>query len=323
MTPPTALTDERLDEHVPSQKTLAELINSDDRYWSEQESFDAKCLLNELYQRRISDVTARATIAAQGERLQTKVNAWMLECFGAEIAADKTERNHRFLEESLELVQAAGCSRNEAMQLVDYVYGRPVGELSQEVGGVMVTLAALCTSHGIDMHACALTEVARVWTKIEQIRAKQAGKPKHSPLPAQPERRKHEQRVIGHANGRQEYLNECVCGKPWPCPDCTQPERRGVACDHLGCTVNAVTGNNWGECTRCGQRVQFAMDLCAPALSEAEREACEAGANSLLVEQTRFQERARRQRNEADSRLAEVVGEQSATLRNLASRGRG
>jgi Skp family chaperone for outer membrane proteins len=29
-------------------------------------------------------------------------------------------------------------------------------------------------------------ELARVWTKVEQIRAKQAAKPKHSPLPATP-----------------------------------------------------------------------------------------------------------------------------------------
>ncbi|RQS15519.1 hypothetical protein DIE07_03565 [Burkholderia sp. Bp9002] len=35
---------------------------------------------------------------------------WMLECFGAAIATDRMERNHRFLEEALELVQACGCT---------------------------------------------------------------------------------------------------------------------------------------------------------------------------------------------------------------------
>ena len=39
----------------------------------------------------------------------------------------------------------------------------------------MVTLAALFLAHGIDMHSAAETELARVWTKVEQIRAKQAG----------------------------------------------------------------------------------------------------------------------------------------------------
>ena len=114
---------------------------------------------------------------------QKRVRPWMIECFGPTIPFDKVERNHRFLEEAIELVQAGGCTASEAHQLVDYVFGRPVGELRQEVGGVMVTLAALCIAHDVDMHADAETELARIWTKVPQIRAKQASKPKHSPLP--------------------------------------------------------------------------------------------------------------------------------------------
>jgi NTP pyrophosphatase (non-canonical NTP hydrolase) len=115
---------------------------------------------------------------------QDRVQPWMMACFGAEIAADRQERNHRFLEEALELVQACGCTQSEAHQLVDYVYGRPQGDINQEVGGVMVTLAAHCLAHGVNMHEAGETELARVWTKVEAIRAKQAAKPKHSPLPA-------------------------------------------------------------------------------------------------------------------------------------------
>lgn len=114
---------------------------------------------------------------------QARVQPWLLACFGETIAADREERNHRFLEEALELVQACGCTAGEAHQLVDYVFGRDVGEPAQEVGGVMVTLAALCLANGLDMHANAETELARIWTKVEAIRAKQAAKPKHSPLP--------------------------------------------------------------------------------------------------------------------------------------------
>jgi hypothetical protein len=121
--------------------------------------------------------------AASVQPFQQRVQPWMLECFGAEISADKRERNHRFFEESTELVQAGGMTASEAHQLVDYVYGRPVGELAQEVGGVMVTLAALCLAQGMDMHAAGETELTRIWTKVEAIRAKQAAKPKHSPLP--------------------------------------------------------------------------------------------------------------------------------------------
>jgi hypothetical protein len=114
---------------------------------------------------------------------QQRVHDWMLRCFGANIASDLTERNHRFLEEALELVQSLGCTKSEAVQLVDYVYGRPRGVAAQEAGGVLVTLAALCKASALSMEMCGEEELARVWTKIEQIRAKQAGKPKHSPLP--------------------------------------------------------------------------------------------------------------------------------------------
>lgn len=114
---------------------------------------------------------------------QERVRPWLLACFGEMIAGDREERNHRFLEEALELVQACGCSASEARQLVDYVFGREVGDPPQEVGGVMVTLAALCLANDLDMHDSAETELARIWTKVDVIRGKQAAKPKHSPLP--------------------------------------------------------------------------------------------------------------------------------------------
>lgn len=125
---------------------------------------------------------------ARAGSYQARVHEWVVACFGEEIGSDKIERTHRFLEEALETVQAAGCTRSEAHQLVDYVFDRPVGELWQEVGGVMNTLAAFCTAHGLDMDECGERELARVWLKIEAIRAKQAAKPKHSPLPQPTER---------------------------------------------------------------------------------------------------------------------------------------
>lgn len=114
---------------------------------------------------------------------QDRVLPWMLETFGAAVSMDRVERNHRFLEEALELVQSLGCSKSEAHQLVDYVFDRPQGDINQEVGGVMVTLAALCIAADECMHEAGETELARIWTKVDEIRAKQAAKPKHSPLP--------------------------------------------------------------------------------------------------------------------------------------------
>ncbi|WP_419902103.1 DUF551 domain-containing protein [Kiloniella sp.] len=117
---------------------------------------------------------------------QAGVDSWMEACFGSEISKDRIERNHRFLEEALELVQSTGCTSSEAHQLVDYVFNRPVGELSQEVGGVIVTLAALCSANDTNLEQNGWTELERIWEKKNQIRAKQAAKPKHSPLPEDP-----------------------------------------------------------------------------------------------------------------------------------------
>ena len=113
---------------------------------------------------------------------QERVAPWMDACFSPEISADLVERNHRFLEEALELVQSTGCTKDDAMALVHYVYSRDIGDPPQEVGGVMVTLAALCLAAGMDMHECGEAELSRIWTKVEQIRARQAAKPTGSAL---------------------------------------------------------------------------------------------------------------------------------------------
>lgn len=118
---------------------------------------------------------------------QQRVRPWLIACFGKEVAENVPERNFRFIEEALELVQSLGCTKEEVLELVDYVYSRPVGEPYQEVGGTMVTLAALCLATGLNMTQNGETELARINTPkiIEKIRRKQATKPKHSPLPGQ------------------------------------------------------------------------------------------------------------------------------------------
>ncbi|WP_242540132.1 hypothetical protein [Trinickia mobilis] len=129
--------------------------------------------------------TVEASAGGEAVAFQNRVRPWMLECFGSEIASDRIERNHRFFEEATELVQACGMTASEAHQLVDYTFGRPVGQRHQEVGGVMVTLAALCLANELNMHYAGEAELARISVPatVEKIRAKQAAKPKHSPLP--------------------------------------------------------------------------------------------------------------------------------------------
>lgn len=111
------------------------------------------------------------------KQFQYRVLQWVKACFGDKVAFDKTERNHRFLEESLELVQAAGCSKEEVVHIVEYVFSRPPGEVSQESAGVCIMLASLCEAHGIDMEDTAENELKRIWDKIDKVREKHHQKP--------------------------------------------------------------------------------------------------------------------------------------------------
>ena len=101
---------------------------------------------------------------------QTRVGRWCRDLFGPDIANNIDVRNYRFIEEALELVQALGCSKEDALKLVDYVYSRPAGEPVQEVGGTMVTLAALCDAAQIDMMTAGEIEQTRCETP--EVRAK-------------------------------------------------------------------------------------------------------------------------------------------------------
>jgi hypothetical protein len=108
---------------------------------------------------------------------QDNVQSWVVECFGADIASDRTERNSRFSEESLELLQACGATAEDCHRMVDYVFNRPAGEPEQEAGGVMVTLASLCLANDLDMHEAGERELANIRTRIDAIRAKHQAKP--------------------------------------------------------------------------------------------------------------------------------------------------
>lgn len=111
---------------------------------------------------------------------QARAQDWVVACFGPEVAVDRAERARRFLEEALELAQAAGCSADMVGQVAQHVFSRPPGTVGQEVGGVMMTLAALCSAHGLDMAGEGRAELARIDRPeaIAAIRAKHAAKPR-------------------------------------------------------------------------------------------------------------------------------------------------
>lgn len=57
------------------------------------------------------------------------------------------ERSLRFGEEVQEFLQVCGITREQAHALVDQVHDKPVGEFSQELGGLLVTLGTLLAYH--------------------------------------------------------------------------------------------------------------------------------------------------------------------------------
>lgn len=126
-----------------------------------------------------------------GRSFQAGVAEWMGQCFLPLLYSNMTERGDRLLEEVLELLQAHGYDKTRVATLVDYVFGRPVGEPAQEVGGVMVTLAGYCWVAGLDMHANGQAELDRINQPdvMAKIRAKQEAKNAlhfDTPLPGDP-----------------------------------------------------------------------------------------------------------------------------------------
>lgn len=151
--------------------------------------------MTEARRKELVAETVQKIREAEGSLLpfQARVAPWMQECFGPVISADRLERGDRLLEEVLELLQSGGYPMHRIATLRDYVYSRPPGEPDQEAGGTMVTLAAYCQAHDLDMHRAGERELARILEPevMAKIRAKQAAKAAAigaSPLPAAPAR---------------------------------------------------------------------------------------------------------------------------------------
>ena len=111
---------------------------------------------------------------------QLGVVDWMMRCFVRKDSMSPLQRSFRFTEEAIELAQAMGTTKEEVQQLVEYVYGRPPGAPSQEIGGVMVTLMGVAASMDLDVEMCADAELSRCERNIARIRQKDLDKPERA-----------------------------------------------------------------------------------------------------------------------------------------------
>ena len=107
---------------------------------------------------------------------QERIARRMPTAFDNHTISDPQERGMRITEQALELAQSVGMTHAQAHRIAADVFTRPAGETTQEVGGVMVCLAALCNATQIDMDDAAYREIARCEGSSETIRRKHAKK---------------------------------------------------------------------------------------------------------------------------------------------------
>jgi hypothetical protein len=123
----------------------------------------------------------------------SEILAWAVRTFGP-VASDRQERARRVAEEAIEVAQAEGVAAEEIHRIANRAFSRPPGDLEQEVGGLAVTLAALCANAGLDPEAAKLKE----WDRI-------------SSLPESWLRRKHAAKVLaGTAAGAVQEVRDAV-----------------------------------------------------------------------------------------------------------------
>jgi hypothetical protein len=95
------------------------------------------------------------------EYIQQQIRLWIVTRLGQK-AMNLPERGRRAFEESAEVGQALGVTREEAHRIVDHVFDKPVGQLSQELGGAALTLLACAEASKNNLGNCVTNELARI-----------------------------------------------------------------------------------------------------------------------------------------------------------------
>lgn len=101
------------------------------------------------------------------KRLQILAYSWAIRCFGKDHVDDPRVRFLRLLEEVAEAAQVCFVEKDKLIEVIEKVYSRPMGELSQELGGIAVTFAVVCESQGYQIPDLLMTELNRVLSKPE------------------------------------------------------------------------------------------------------------------------------------------------------------
>jgi hypothetical protein len=110
------------------------------------------------------------------ERQQRVLN-WARTVLSEDEVSGREQRAIRLAEETIELAQSCNVDKAMLHKLVDYVYGRPIGEPMQELGGVSVCVLAMANALGLDADTVEEIEVRRCEDMDpEQFKARNATK---------------------------------------------------------------------------------------------------------------------------------------------------
>jgi hypothetical protein len=95
------------------------------------------------------------------QHLQKLTWDWGIRCFGEGHMHNRRVRALRMVEEAVEAAQACELDPAVLHLLIDKVYGRPRGDLAQELGGVLLTTSVLATSINVSLEDLYFTELQR------------------------------------------------------------------------------------------------------------------------------------------------------------------
>lgn len=135
------------------------------------------------YSLTVTSVSYKTEVALLSpDARQALISGWASECFGKDSLYHAISRACPLLEEACEAFQVlADVSlrrdpvhmmnlglgswdeiRSLAHKILDKVLDKPVGELHNELGGLLITIKAAAQSAGISAHECELAEISRV-----------------------------------------------------------------------------------------------------------------------------------------------------------------
>lgn len=153
---------------------------------------------------------------------------WAVNSFGA-IALNRDERAARMTEEAIEVAQVEGVPLEVIQRIAARVYSRPVGELGQEIGGLLVGLYALAANSGVDTDAEFRREFNRVLSKPKEWWArKHAEKVAAGTADLSPTQKALEpQCLCGCYSGGCGRDTGCLCDSTCPCGATNGPPAKG------------------------------------------------------------------------------------------------